>query len=374
MPNLTTEQLAILRLLMNIEGIGSFRIRQLYSQYKSFENILSAGFDSLIRVQSINQILAKKITSASASGPNNYIPEIIKEQEKLNKTGSRMVTYWDDDYPFKLRNIYDPPLSLYIKGSLKESDLQGIAVVGTRTPTQYGKNQAERFSESLARNGITIISGMARGIDSIAHKTALKYGSGTVAVIGSGLDVIYPPENRDLFNEIAKHGAVITEYELGTSPDAANFPKRNRIIAGLASGVLVVESAKTGGALQTAAYAFDCNTDVFAVPGNVGSLKSEGTNSLIKKNIAKLVTSAEEILQEMEIRIKPEMKKENPAEEIPLNFFEEKLLQCINEEPAHIDQIAAQSSMQISDCMVNLLTLEFKGLIKQIPGKMFIKR
>lgn len=374
MPNLTTEQLAILRLLMNIEGIGSFRIRQLYSHFRSFENILSAGFDSLTRVQSINQILAKKIASATAADLRSYIPEVKNEIEKLERTGSRMLTYWDEDYPGKLRNIYDPPLFLYVKGSLEEYDLTGIAVVGTRTPTQYGKNQAERFSESLARSGITIISGMARGIDSIAHRTALKYGSRTVAVTGSGLDVIYPPENRDLFNEIAKHGAVITEYELGTSPDAANFPKRNRIIAGLASGVLVVESAQTGGALQTASYAFDCNTDVFAIPGNVGSLKSEGTNSLIKKNMAKLVTSAEDILQEMEIRIKPELKKENPPEEIALNFFEEKLLQCINEEPVHIDQIAAQSSMQISDCMVNLLTLEFKGLIKQIPGKMFIKR
>lgn len=348
------------------------RIRQLYSHFQSFKSLLEADYKSIVQVEYISHISAKKIINTIRKQYDDFLEKTEGLLTRLNKMGARCITFWDEDYPEVLRNIYDPPLIIYIRGSLVPSDQCSIAVVGTRIPTNYGKIQAERFTEVLSQQKITIISGMARGIDSIAHRTALKNDSRTIAVIGSGLDVIYPPENKALFYEIAEKCAVITEYEPGTNPDGINFPRRNRIISGLSIGVLIVESGFSGGAMNTASFAFDQNKEVFAVPGNVESVKSEGTNLLIRKDIAKLVTSGEDILTDLELTLRPYSKSIKSHEhQVHLNHFEEKLVKSLDSEPKQIDSISAASGISTAECLVHLLALELKGVVRQYPGKMF---
>lgn len=371
MTKLSFEQLVSLRLLLSVEGIGPGKIRNLLAQFKSLDSILSAGHNELIRTDQISQILAQRIRKASFER-DKFRKKIQDETDRLSKMGACIITIWDKSYPPLLKKIYDPPLILYALGSFTESDNYSVAVVGTRQPSNYGKLQAERFSGDLSLQGVTVVSGMARGTDSIAHRAALKEGGRTIAVIGSGLDVIYPPENRQLFHDIANCGVVLTEFELGTKPDAQNFPRRNRIISGLSLGTIIIESGITGGAMQTAAFALEQNREVFAVPGNLGVRQSEGTNALIQRSGAKLVCRIDDVIQELEIKLKPVIGKNIPrAPEEELNMFEEKLMSCLGNEPKQIDVIAEMSELSTSDCLVYLLSLEFKGLVKQYPGKMF---
>ncbi len=370
MTKLSLEQLTRLKLLLSVEGIGPGKIRNLLSKFKSLEGIYRADYNSLLDAEGIHKNLAQRIRLAS-SRFNSMKEETEKELNLLIKINGSIITVWDEDYPQLLKKIYDPPLLIYIMGKFDELDEHSIAIVGTRKPTNYGRVQAERFASDLSSQGITITSGLARGIDSIAHKSALKNNGRTIAVIGSGLDVIYPPENRKLFYEIAESGVVISEFSLGAKPDAANFPKRNRIISGLSLGTLVVETAETGGALQTAAFSLDQNREVFAVPGNLGVRQSEGTNLLIQKGEAKLVRTAEDVLVELELKLKPLLGQNIPRQQVELNLFEEKIVAVLNAEPIQIDKIAMLSNLSASDCLVHLLSLEFKGMVKQLPGKMF---
>ncbi|MCW9066047.1 MAG: DNA-processing protein DprA [Ignavibacteriaceae bacterium] len=370
MSKLSFEQLTDLFLLLSVEGIGPGKIRNLLAKFKSTKNILSSDYQSLMNVEGISTNLAKRIRK-SAQDRESIEKLTEKELNKLEKLGGMLITIWDQEYPPILKKIYDPPILFYILGELKESDQYSIAIVGTRQPTNYGKVHAEKISMDLSRQGITIISGMARGIDSIAHNGAIKSGGRTIAVIGSGLDVIYPSENKKLFDKIAENGAVISEFTLGTKPDAQNFPRRNRIISGLSLGVIVIESVVTGGAMQTAAFALDQNREVFALPGNVGTRQSEGTNLLIQKSEAELLISAEDVIKELELKLKPVLGKNIPKQQIDLSLFEEKIINVLNSEPLQIDRIATLSNMTTSECLVNLLSLEFKGLVKQLPGKMF---
>jgi DNA processing protein len=367
---LNFEQLTDLFLLLSVEGIGPGKFRNLLAKFRSTKNILSADYQSLLNVEGISTSLAKRIRKASHE--RNEIEKFTeKELKKLEKLGGRIITIWDQEFPPLLKKIYDPPILFYILGELAESDQYSIAVVGTRQPTNYGKVQTEKISMDLARQGITIISGMARGIDSIAHNAAIKSGGRTIAVTGSGLDVIYPAENRKLFEKISEYGAVISEFSLGTKPDAQNFPRRNRIISGLSLGVIVIETGIQGGAMQTAAFALEQNREVFALPGNAGVRQSEGTNLLIQKSEAELITSAEDVINELELKLKPVLGKNIPKQQVDLSLFEEKIMNVMNSEPLHIDKIASLANLSTSDCLVNLLSLEFKGLIKQLPGKMF---
>jgi DNA processing protein len=331
---------------------------------------LSSDYQTLTSVEGISTNLAKRIIQSKAA-KEDIRKQVEEESGKLSKLGARIVTVWDSAYPSILKKIYDPPLLLYIIGEFAEQDNYAISVVGTRVPTNYGTVQCEKIVGDLAQQNITIVSGLARGIDSVAHKAALKNGSRTIAVIGSGLDVIYPPENKKLFNEIADRGVIISEYPLGTKPDAQNFPKRNRIISGLSLGCLVVETALSGGAMQTAAFALDQNREVFAIPGNLGVRQSEGTNILIQKGEAKLVRNAEDILVELELKLKPVIGKNIPRPSVELNLFEEKILNSLDVEPLQIDSISSLTQLSTSECLVHLLSLEFKGLVKQLPGKMF---
>ncbi|HEX2866819.1 MAG TPA: DNA-processing protein DprA [Ignavibacteriales bacterium] len=370
MTKLNFEQLVSLRLLLSVEGIGPGKIRNLLAQFKSLDNILSASHQQLLETDQISQILAQRIRHAAFSR-EAFRKKILQEFENLDKLGASVITVWDACYPALLKKIYDPPIILYALGTLTEQDNYSIAVVGTRRPSNYGKLQAERFSSELSLQGVSLVSGMARGIDSIAHRAAIKKGGRTLAVIGSGLDVIYPPENKDLFHDIQQNGAVLTEFELGTKPDAQNFPRRNRIISGISLGTIIIESGITGGAMQTASFALEQNREVFAVPGNLGSWQSEGTNALIQRSGAKLVSGIDDVIQELEIKLKPVIGKNIPKPEEELNIFEEKLMACLDKEPRQIDVISAISQLSTSDCLVYLLSLEFKGLVKQYPGKMF---
>jgi DNA processing protein len=367
---LNFEELTDLKLLLSVEGIGPGRIRNLLAKFRTLENILSASYSNLIDVVGIHENIANRIQRIN-SKRETTIEELNRELEKLSKLGGYILTVWDKEFPAILKKIYDPPLLLYFLGNHTADDDYCIAIVGTRQPTSYGKTIAERISDELSRQNITIVSGLARGIDSVAHRAALRSGGKTIAVIGSGLDVIYPPENAKLLNEISREGLVISEYPVGTKPDAVNFPKRNRIISGLSLGAVIVETSVVGGAMQTARYALDQNREVFAVPGNLGVRQSEGTNLLIQKGEAKLIRSSEDILIELELKLKPVIGKNIPKPKVETNLFEEKILTELSKEQLHIDEIALRTNMSTSDCLVHLLSLEFKGIIKQLPGKVF---
>lgn len=371
MSKLSFEQLVDLFLLLSIDKIGPSRIRSLLYKFKNFNNIFDASLSELEEVEGISFELGKRIKSAHKNR-NEIIPLVESQLNGLNKINAKLISLWDSEYPSLLKKIYDPPLLLYTKGLPSEKDNFSIAAVGTRNPTNYGKIQTERIISELALQGITIVSGLARGIDSIAHQTALKNGGRTIAVIGSGLDVIYPPENKNLFNKIYENGIVISEFPLGTKPDAQNFPRRNRIISGLSLGVIVFETAVNGGAMQTAHFALDQNREVFAIPGNLGVRQSEGTNLLIQRGEAELIISAEDVLNELQLKLKPIIGKNIPRPEKDLNIFEEKIFIALRENgKLQIDKLSEITNLSSSDCLVNLLTLEFKGIVKQLPGKVF---
>ncbi|MEP7145407.1 MAG: DNA-processing protein DprA, partial [bacterium] len=283
----------------------------------------------------------------------------------------------DDDYPCNLKNTFDAPIIIYCKGRLNKSDKYSLSIVGTRTPTEYGKYTCEDFTEKLCRLGIPIISGFARGIDSVVHRTCLKNDNLTYAVFGCGVDVVYPSENKKLYNELTERGAVLSEFPLGSLPEKVNFPRRNRIISGISVGSLIIESGIKGGSLLTAEFAIDQDKEVFAVPGYINSKQSEGTNELIKKGHAKLVTNIDDILSEIDIKLKPILRKELIIKEnkliSELKDAERILYEAIEHIPVHIDSINEITGLSISDCLVNLLSLEFKGLIRQTPGKNFIR-
>ncbi len=364
------DKIVKLKKLISVEGIGPGKIFSLLNKFHNLDNILTADFKRLISVNGINQNLANKILK-SVNNSDNIKQSVEIELEKLDKLKGRIITYWDAEYPELLKNIYFPPLILYVLGNFESQDKYCIAIVGSRQPTNYGKEQTEKFSGGLAEQGITIASGLARGIDSIAHKYALKNNGRTIAVIGSGLDVVYPPENKKLFEEIIEKGLVISEFKLGTKPDAQNFPRRNRIISGLSLGTIIIETKLNGGAIQTASYALEQNREVFAVPGNLGVKQSDGTNALIQKGEAKLVITTEDVLVELQLKLKPVVGKNIPKPVEDLNFFEQKIYNLLGKDPKHIDLITEEASLSTADCLVHLLTLEFKGAARQLPGKMF---
>ncbi len=365
------QEFAQLRFLLSIDGIGPVKIRNLLSSFHSIDNILEADLKTLSDVEGIGIFLSKKLSNAKKN-LHTSLSKFEKEFSALQSHGITAVSFFDEAYPSLLKKIYDPPMILYVKGEFTERDNYPIAIVGTRQPTTYGKIQAEKFSTELAEQGITITSGLARGIDSVAHQYALKANGRTIAILGCGINVIYPPENKKLYEQIPEQGLLISEFPLDTKPDAQNFPSRNRIISGLSLGCVVIESGIQGGALQTAEFALDQGREVFAIPGNLGIKQSEGTNTLIQQGGGKLVRTPEDILIELELKLKSIIGKTIPKPQVDLSLFEQKILTVLDDKEMQIDNIAAQTGLSTSDCLVNLLTLEFKGLIKQLPGKIFI--
>lgn len=359
-----------LRLLLSVEGLGPVKIKNLVAASGSPDAVFSYGIRELATVEGISTQLARRISAAAKDSA--AIEEVAaKDLEKALKYNISLISIWDREYPPLLKKIYDAPVLLYVLGNILPDDKHAVAVVGTRGPTAYGKEMAQRISGGLAEKGVTIVSGLARGVDSVAHRAALVAGGRTIAVLGSGMDKLYPPENRQLAEDIVRRGALVTEYHLGTKPDAVNFPKRNRIIAGLALGTVVVETGITGGALQTARFALDQNREVFAIPGNVGVKQSDGTNLIIQRSEARLVRNADDVLAELPLRglqAAQPVKAEPPPD---LNMFEAAIVHVLGKEPLQIDRIAQLTGLSVSDCLVYLLSLEFKNLVRQLPGKQF---
>lgn len=373
-----TESLKYLYFLTKVKSLGNVKIRNIISYIKSFDEKYLFNFEFLKKIDGINDILAGYILDAKKDFSKTE-KEFDGILSRCEKSGIKIIAINDEEYPSNLKNIYDAPVILYYKGNLTKNDVFSVSVVGTRYPSEYGKNSCRKLVEELSANKIPIVSGMARGIDACAHKTAIENRNQTYAVLGSGVDVIYPAENKDLFYEIIDNGAVISEFEPGTDPDKINFPRRNRIISGISVGTLIVESGNKGGSLITAEFALDQNKEVFAIPGRIDSKLSEGCNNLIKKGQAKLVNSVEDIFSELNYKLDSFLKKdivnlkESASAGIEMNIFERSLLDTLSSEPKHIDELNEKTGLSISDCLVNLLTLEFKGLIKQLPGKFFIR-
>ncbi len=354
--------------LSSVPRIGPQKIRALVTHFKTPEEVFHASAHELIRVPGIDKKLASNILHHTIG--EKFADEQLK---RLNKLSGRIVTVWHKEYPDLLRKIYDPPVLLFVFGKIKETDSRSIALVGTRHPTPYGHSVAESLTRDLAQHSITIISGLARGVDTIVHSTALKYGTRTIAVIGSGLDVPYPPENKKLMERIAEEGAVVSEFPMGTKPDAPNFPRRNRIISGLSLGTVVLESAEDGGALITASTALDQDREVFAVPGNITEKRSDGPNKLIRDGRAKLITCVQDIFDELAQQLHLSFDQNNVKPHIELTPTEQSLFNFLSNEPIHIDTLAEQTEISTSDALVTLLSLEFKGVVRQLPGKMFVR-
>lgn len=351
-----------------VPGLGKTLFYRLLKFFGTVEVIFKAKEKDLRQVDGIGENLARAILGFNLSR------ESEKEKNFIRNNNVKVLTSVEEEYPENLKNIFDPPPVIYIQGDIIGRDLASIAVVGTRSPSHYGKLVAEKISGALAEKGITVVSGMARGVDSVAHKGAMDSGGRTIAVFGCGLSIIYPPENVRLRNRIIEQGAVVSEFPMSRKPDRGNFPARNRIISGLSLGTLVIEAGEKSGALITTQFALDQGRDVFAVPGNINNPKSKGPNLLIKKG-AKLVEKVEDIIDELPFYIKNTFLKEKETavrEKAALTEEEETLLSIIYPEASHIDSIIEKSSNSPGKTSALLLTLELKGVIKQLPGKMFV--
>ncbi len=352
-----------------VPGVGGVFFRRLLDRFGSPEAVFRASLKELLQVEGLGEKVAREI----AKGPEEK--RVQTELELLNRVGGKIVTIGDASYPKRLKEIYDPPPLLYVRGDLKEEDELAVAIVGSRKTTPYGRWITEKISQELARQGITIVSGMARGIDSVAHGGALSGGGRTIAVLGSGVDVVYPPENRNLYKRMIEQGAVVSEFPMGSPPEAGHFPKRNRIISGLSIGVMVVQASADSGSLITANYALEQGREVFAVPGNVGSDSSRGTHQLIKDG-AKLVESSDDILEEIlpQWRKEKEVSQEVERPRRDLTEEERALYERLGETPLHIDVLIRESTFDPGKVSSLLLNLELKGLISQWPGKCFSKK
>ena len=350
-------------------GVGSTLMRRLLDRFKSPEAVFHAPMKELLKIEGLGEKVAQEIRK----GPLEKAVE--KELHLLREVGGRVITLKDEEYPKRLRDIYDPPALLYIRGELKKEDEFAVSIVGSRKTTPYGRWFTDKVSQELARHGVTVVSGMARGIDSLAHWGALSGGGRTIAVLGCGVDVIYPSENRNLFTKIMDHGAVLSEFPMGSPPEGGHFPKRNRIISGLSIGVVVVQASAESGSLITAGFALEQGREVFAVPGNVGAEGSRGTHQLIKEG-AKLVESSEDILEEIlpQWRRERETTQKVEGPERDLTGEERILYERLGETPSHIDVLIRESQFDPGKVSSLLLNLELKGLVSQWPGKCFSKK
>jgi DNA processing protein len=348
-----------------IDEVGPVRVRALLDRFGTPEAILEARRPDLMQVTGVGEEVARNIT-----GWRDAL-NLEAELERIEQAGIRVVTREDADYPVNLREIYDPPLVLYVRGTLSERDQLSIGIVGSRRATIYGREMAKKLSAQLARVGVTVVSGLARGVDTAAHTGALQGKGRTVAVIGCGIDVVYPPENKKLAGEIVeKGGAIVSEFPFGSPPDAQNFPMRNRIISGWSTGVVVVEADIKSGALITAKQAHDQGREVFAVPGRADSPLSRGTNRLIKDG-AKLTEDVEDILGEFQYLFP----KEDPAQPVAMELseIESKIVAAIGQEEVLMDEIIRATGLTSAAVSATLLGLEMKRVVKQLPGRQYAR-
>ncbi len=364
------QKLRVLVALSIIPGFGSRRVKELLKHIEEPEEIFNTGKRALRTIEGIGEASALSILSFK-----NWekVDAIIAETE--NK-GIKLVTLTDPDYPELLKQIYDPPVLFWMKGNPEALSQPGVAVVGTRNASPYGRKMATKLTGELADKGLSIFSGLAYGIDAIAHRTAIEHNAPTVAVLGSGIDNLYPQKHAKLANDIiASGGAVISEFPLGTNPDAGNFPVRNRIVSGMSLGVLVVESGIKGGSMITADLGLNQNREVFAVPHPLGSPSGTGCNYLIKRGAAKLVQTVDDILVELpiahnEVQEPEDIKKVN-WRELNLEEHAAKVCEMLEKQAFQIDDLSEKTGIATGNLLVTLLQLEMDGIVQQKAGKVF---
>jgi DNA processing protein len=355
-----------------IEHVGPVRVRQLLEHFGDAPAILRASRQQLLSVRSIGPDTADAIAGWEKS------VDLNAELKRIQEFGCHVLIQCDEDYPPSLREIYDPPIVLYVKGALNAKDPNAIAIVGSRQTTHYGLEVARKFGYQLGYVGVTVVSGGARGIDTAAHQGALNAKGRTVAVLGTGINIVFPSENAELFERIAANGAVITQFPFNRQADKQSFPIRNRIVAGMTLGTVVVEANLTSGALITANFATEYGRQIFAVPGRIDSPRSKGCHELIKKG-AKLCEGAEDILSEFEYLFPASNRPPAPNETgvvpaMTLSPNEQLVYDVLKkEEELSIDEVIRFSGLPSSAVSVALLSLEMKRLIKQLPGKMFVR-
>jgi DNA processing protein len=359
--------------LKSIAGIGNVSFPALIDQFGSLETIFSASVDELQAVPTVTKKAALGIVAFK-----NW--DIIKKNLELTiNAGISIVTCQDELYPAKLLEVYDRPPFLFVKGSLRNDDIN-VSIVGSRLASTYGKYTTEKISRELALRGITVVSGLARGIDSAAHRGTLTAQGRTIAVLGSGLDIIYPPENKNLFAAICETGAVVSEFPPGTPPRACNFPARNRIISGMSYGVVVIEAGEKSGSLITARLALEQGREVFAVPGSIDSAGSRGTNKLIKQG-AKLVENTDDILEEILPqleRIKTPETLSSPGKDAGtkkesdnISSIDREIMALLSNNRIHIDELINTTGFTPGNVLSSLMKLELNGIVQQHPGKFF---
>ena len=349
--------------LSMVQELGPVSGRKLLASFGSPENIFKAETDALLSVKGTTRERVDNIRNFSQWG------EVEKYLRVIERKGISVVPCQDVRYPEALKNIEDAPLVLYMKGEYHPDDRFAIGVVGSRNHTPYGESVTQKIAGELSSAGFTIVSGLARGIDTLSHRSALAAGGRTIAVLGSGLDVHYPAENRGLSERIVSSGCVISEFLPGTMPNKENFPRRNRLISGLSLGILVVEATDNSGSLITAGYALEQNKEVFSVPGNITSRNSEGTNKLIKQG-AKIVLGTDDIIEELAPVLKGYIRT-GQKESLQLEGEESRLCTLLSREPKHVDLISRESGLSINQLLGLLLSLELKGIVKQAGGKRF---
>jgi DNA processing protein len=355
-----------------IEHVGPVRVRQLLEHFGDAPAILRASRQQLLAVRGIGEDTATSI----ASWEKNV--DLNGELKRIQEFGCHVLIRDDDDYPPSLREIYDPPIVLYVKGTIGAKDRNGVAIVGSRQTTHYGIEVARKLGYQLAYVGVTVVSGGARGIDTAAHQGALNAKGRTIAVLGTGINLIFPSENAELFERIAADGAVMTQFPFNRQADKQTFPIRNRIVAGMTLGTVVVEANLTSGALITSNFAIEYCRQVFAVPGRIDSPRSKGCHELIKKG-AKLCEGAEDILSEFEYLFPGTNRPPAPNETGVLPAFtlsanEQAVYDVLKkDDEISIDEVIRFSGLPASAASVGLLSLEMKRLIKQLPGKMFVR-
>lgn len=350
-----------------LPGMGPVRLRALIERFGDPVAILAARREHLLGVRGVGPEVAEAIIRWREHA------DIEGELALAGQMGVRILTMWSPEYPARLREIHTPPIVLYMRGALDPRDNHGVGIVGTRKPTHYGAEAAKRLSYQIAYAGLTVFSGLARGIDTLAHKAALAAKGRTVAVIGSGLAELYPTENRELADRIADgSGAILSEFPLRTKPDKQTFPMRNRIVAGASAGLLVVECGRNSGALITANQALDQGRSIYAVPGPIDRPTSYGCNRLIQQG-ARLIMSAEDILDEMNVLLPTPPDTTRPKPDVRMTMNEETVFEAIGNDETHIDQIAGKSGLPMHSVSSTLLRLEMKRLVKQMPGGYYVR-
>ena len=354
-----------------VEGVGPVRVRQLLEFFGEAPAVLKASKQQLLAVRGIGDETASAIRDWEKS------VDLAGELKRIADFGCRVITQADAEYPAMLREIYDPPVVLYIKGALTDRDKNSVAMVGSRQTTHYGIETARKLSYQLAYTGVTVVSGGARGIDTAAHQGAMSGKGRTIAVLGTAINVVFPPENAELFERIAANGAVMTQFPFNRNGDRQSFAIRNRIVAGMTLGTVVVEANLTSGALITANFATEYGRQVFAVPGRIDSPRSKGCHDLIKKG-AKLCEGVEDILSEFEYLFPatnrpPSVSETGLLPAIELSENEQKVYDVLGKEELSIDDVIRRCSLPASATSVALFSLEMKRLIRQLPGKMFLR-